>query len=117
MSTRKTSSVKPITSRARSRKRPTTGNIQKGCTRFASASPRSSQATIQPRCTRSSCAACITYGASNTHLEPPLGTKTPSSMEYAAMSAGKLAALETPTNQPAMSALRCVFAMTAAIPA
>src|ERR1700693_1868718 len=95
-----------MTSRADSLNRPRTGNIQNGCTRFASASPRLYVTTTQPRCTLSECAAAMTYGASMPHFDPPDGTNTPSTAEYTATSAGKVVVVETLTNTSARRWLR-----------
>src|SRR4030095_564698 len=78
---RNTTIVYPITSRAPSLNSPRIGSIQNGCTRLASASPRSYAETTQPRCVFSVWAASITYGASITHFDPPDGTNTPSAAE------------------------------------
>src|SRR5687768_122056 len=96
---------------------PSVGSIQNGCNRFAIASPRSYDATTQPRCTLSSCAAAITYGASITHFDPPDGTNTPSTAEYIATTAGKLPGVEMLTNASASCRLKCVDVMIAAMPA
>src|SRR5207237_1337590 len=83
------------TSRADSRNIPKIGSIQNGCTRLATASPRSYDVTTQPRCVRSVCAASMTYGASMTHFDPPDGTKTPRTAEYTATSGGNVAGVES----------------------
>ncbi|CAM5257894.1 hypothetical protein RLIN73S_05871 [Rhodanobacter lindaniclasticus] len=53
-----------------------------------------------PRCTCRSFAACITYGASTSHLPPPEGTKKPRIAEYVPITAGKL-------SWPAICTNRC----------
>src|SRR6476469_7317869 len=100
-SAKNTTRVYPMTSRAPRPNKPSTGNIQNGCTRLASASPRSYDATTHPRCTFSECAAVNTYGASITHFDPPDGTNTPSTAEYSATKAGNVVVVETRTNTPA----------------
>src|SRR5215813_8262342 len=96
---------------------PSTGSIQNGWTRFASASPRSYEATTQPRWVLSECAAAITYGASITHFDPPDGTKTPSTAEYSATSGGNVVAFDRLTNILASRSFRCVVVMMPAMPA
>src|ERR1700680_3270728 len=106
-----------MTSRADSLNRPRIGNIQNGCTRFATASPRLYVTTTQPRCTLSECAAAMTYGASMTHFDPPDGTNTPSTPEYTATRAGNVVAVEMLTNRSARRSFRCVAVMMPAMPA
>src|SRR4029453_6359459 len=106
-----------MTLRARRPSNASVGNIQNGCTRLASASPKSYDVTTQPRCTFNSWAAAMTYGASITHFDPPEGTNTPSTAEYTATSAGNVVGVESPTKASAIRSLRWVVVMTPAMPA
>jgi len=68
-------------SRAFSFRMPSSGNIQNGCMRFASASVALYVWTTHPRCTWRDLPASRTYGASMSHFPPADGTKSPRKAE------------------------------------
>ena len=84
--------VKPMRSRALSRRMPRSGTIQNGLIKFGKAPAALKDTTAQPKLTCRSFAACMMNGASMIHRPPPDGRNIPVRVEYRPTNTAKLSA-------------------------